>query len=343
MGIPDRAQHLLKILIDNYIREGQPVGSRTLALNSSLELSSATIRNVMSDLEDMGLVSSPHTSAGRIPTAKGFRFFVDSLLTVDHLNEREIHRLQGELDSRQDSRSLLTKASDLLSSVTSMAGIVTLPKHEQVRVMHVEFLPLSDNRVLTVLVVNEQEVQNRIIHTARKYSPSELTQAANYLNEIFAGKDIESVRKHVLQEMQDTHDRMNAMMIAAIEMANQVFAQEKKESDYVLAGQTNLINFADIRDVEKLRQLFDAFNTKRDILYLLDKCMGASGVQIFLGEESGYHALDGCSLVTSPYEVNGKIVGVLGVIGPTRMQYERVVPVVDMTARLLGAALNRKS
>ena len=339
--VPDRAQHLLKLLIENYIRDGQPVGSTTLARNGQLELSPATIRNVMADLEELGLIESPHTSAGRIPTVKGFRFFVDSLLTVDHLNESEIVQLKGELESGHESKELVAKTSDLLSAITSMAGVVTIPRPEAVLMRHVEFLPLSDNSVLTILVMNEEEVQNRIIHTARKYSPAELTQAANYLNEAFAGKNMNEVQQMLVQEMQETRDRMNSMMIVAIEMANQVFAQDT--ADYVLAGQTNLMDFADMGDVDKLKQLFEAFNAKRDILHLLDQSMHAEGVQIFLGEESGYNALGGCSLVTSPYEVNGQIAGVLGVIGPTRMHYDRVVPVVDITARLLGAALNRRS
>ena len=342
-GVPDRAQHLLKLLIENYIRDGHPVGSTTLARDGKLDLSPATIRNVMVDLEDLGLIESPHTSAGRVPTIKGFRLFVDSLLTVERLNDSEIGQLKGELESNDEPKQLLTKTSDLLSAITSMAGVVTIPRPETIVMRHVEFLPLSDNRVLTILVMNEEEVQNRIIHTVRNYSPAELTQAANYLNEAFAGKNMDEVRKVLLQEMQDTRDSMNSMMITAIEMANQVFASEPNRADYVLAGQTNLMNFADMGNVDKLKQLFEAFNTKRDILHLLDQSMHAEGVQIFLGEESGYNVLGGCSLVTSSYEVNGQIAGVLGVIGPTRMSYDRVVPVVDITARLLGAALNRRS
>ena len=342
-GVSDRAQQLLKLLIENYIRDGSPVGSGTLARSGQLDLSSATIRNVMADLEDLGLIESPHTSAGRIPTTKGFRFFVDSLLTVDHLNDSEIGKLKVELDAGIEPKQLVSKTSDVLSAFTHMAGVVTIPRPETVMMRHVEFLPLSNNRVLTILVMNEEDIHNRIIHTTRKYSPSELTQAANYLNEAFAGKNLNAVRQILVKEMQETRDRMNSMMLAAIEMANQVFAREHDTADYVLAGQTNLMDFADMENVDKLKQLFEAFNAKRDILHLLDQSMHAEGVQIFLGEESGYNALGGCSLVTSPYEVNGQIAGVLGVIGPTRMRYDRVVPVVDITARLLGAALNRRS
>lgn len=340
----ERAQHLLRALIDNYIRDGSPVGSRTLARDASLSLSPATIRNVMADLEDLGLIHSPHTSAGRVPTAKGFRIFVDSLLQVEDIAEEQADLLKQELDSddEMDSSMLLKKASDLLSDVTQMAGIVTLPQHDQVLLRHVEFLPLSGSRVLAILVTNDEEVHNRIIHTQKNYSPSELTQAANYLNEAFVGKDIEAVREQLLRDMKHDRQRIDTMMLMAIEMANKVFEPSGEKSDFVLAGQTNLMGLADMGDMDRMRQLFEAFNAKHDILHLLDESLSAEGVKIFIGEESGYQPLEGCSVVASPYEVSGQIVGVLGVIGPTRMAYDRVIPVVDMTARLLGAALNRR-
>ncbi len=340
----ERAQHLLRALIDNYIREGSPVGSRTLARDASLSLSPATIRNVMADLEDLGLIHSPHTSAGRVPTAKGFRIFVDSLLQVEDIAQEQADLLKQELDTDDglDSSTLLKKASDLLSDVTQMAGIVTLPQHDQVLLRHVEFLPLSGNRVLAILVTNDEEVHNRIIHAQKEYSPAELAQAGNYLNEAFVGKDIEAVREQLLSDMKHDRQRIDSMMLMAIEMANKVFEPSGEKSDFVLAGQTNLMGLADMGDMDRMRQLFEAFNAKHDILHLLDESLSAEGVKIFIGEESGYQPLEGCSVVASPYEVSGRIVGVLGVIGPTRMAYDRVIPVVDMTARLLGAALNRR-
>lgn len=339
----ERAQHLLKVLVECYIREGQPVGSRTLARNAGLELSPATIRNVIADLEDLGFVRSPHTSAGRVPTVQGYRLFVDALLTVKPLHTNEVQQLRQSLDPDLNSQKLVESASALLSGITHMAGVVTMPRREHAAFRHIEFLPLSDNRVLAILVINEREVQNRIIHVNRRYGLDELQQISNYLNMEFKGKDLDTVREALLREMQEVREGMNRMMLAAIEMAEKVFEQQPEKEDYVLAGQINLMGFAELSNVEKLRQLFDAFNQKREILHLLDQCVRAHGVQIFIGEESGYQVLDECSVVTAPYLVDGQVLGVLGVIGPTRMAYERVIPIVDMTAKLLGAALNPKN
>ncbi|HEX6929854.1 MAG TPA: heat-inducible transcriptional repressor HrcA [Gammaproteobacteria bacterium] len=343
--LSERAQQLLRTLVERYIRDGEPVGSRTLSRDSGLDLSPATIRNIMADLEDLGMVRSPHTSAGRVPTARGYRLFVDALLTVKPLNSREVQRLQLELlqkmeVARGDSLHLMMTTSSLLSGVTQMAGLVTIPKREFGAWRQVEFLPLSDNRVLAILVINEREVQNRILQLDRAWSQSELQQFANYLNTHFAGRDIGQVRQSLLNELRNTRESMNEMMTSAIRMAEQMFERNRPDEDYVLAGETNLMEFAELSNVDKLRQLFEAFNRKRDILHLLDQCVSADGVQIFIGEESGYQVLDECSVVTAPYRVNEDLVGVLGVIGPTRMAYERVIPIVDMTAKLLSAALN---
>ena len=345
--LSERAQRLLKTLVERYIREGEPVGSRTLSRDSGLDLSPATIRNIMADLEDLGMVRSPHTSAGRVPTARGYRLFVDALLTVKPMNSQETQALQRELlqkleIARGDSQHLVATASSLLSGVTRMAGLVTIPRREFGAWRHVEFLPLTDNRVLAILVVNEREVQNRILEMDRPYGQAELTQFANYLNTHFAGRDVGQVRKSLLDELRRTRESMNDMMSSAIRVAEQMFAGQQPGEDYVLAGETNLMEFAELSNVEKLRQLFEAFNRKRDILHVLDQCVTAEGVQIFIGEESGYQVLDECSVVTAPYQVNDELVGVLGVIGPTRMAYERVIPIVDMTAKLLSAALNPK-
>lgn len=340
-ALNERSQRLLKFLVERYIRDGQPVGSRTLSKDSGLDLSPASIRNVMADLEECGLINSPHTSAGRVPTAQGYRFFVDSLLTIKPLGEREILSLKNQIGPVEDSRSLLASASSLLSEVSSMAGIVMLPRRDMVALGQVEFLPLSGNQVLVVLIINEREVQNRIIQTSRRYSPAELQQAANYLNQSFAGRDLSSVRERLLGEMKQTRENMDQLMVAAIEMAGKAFQPDSEGGDYVMAGQTNLMNYAEMANIERLKQLFETFNRKRDVLHLLDQSMHAEGVQIFIGEESGYEALDECSLVTAPYKVGGEVVGVLGVIGPTRMAYDRMIPIVDVTAQLLGAALNQ--
>ncbi len=338
----ERAQHLLRVLIQRYIRDGEPVGSRTLSRDSAMDLSPATIRNVMADLEDLGFVKSPHTSAGRMPTVQGYRFFVDSLLTVQPLDGPDLQRMRNELNLDLTRKDLVERASNLLSGITSMAGVVMLPRRKQAALRRMDFLPLSDNRVLVIMVINEREVQNRIIHTDRVYTPSELETAANYLNEQFGGKDLTAVRDVIVADMQKTQEDMNRMMKSAVEMASQVFTADdpQDQEDVVFAGQTNLMGFRELCEVDTLRHLFEAFNQKREILHLLDQCVNAEGVQIFIGEESGYNVLDECSVVTSPYSVDGKVVGVLGVIGPTRMAYDRVIPIVDATARLLGAALN---
>ena len=240
-----------------------------------------------------------------------------------------------------DPARLAESASSLLSEITHMAGIVMLPRQEHVRLRQVEFLSLSDNQVLVILVINEREVQNRIIRTERRYSAQDLEQAANYLNDLCAGAELPEVRKRLLEELRGHRERLNRMMLAAIEMADKAFEAQAGVDDFVMAGQTNLMEYGELADMEKLRHLFEAFNRKRDILHLLDQSMAAHGVQIFIGEESGYDALDECSLVTSSYEADGEVLGVLGVIGPTRMAYDRVIPIVDVTARLLSAALNK--
>lgn len=338
----ERAQLLLKNLVEHYIRDGQPVGSRTLSRESSMGLSAASIRNVMADLEDLGLIHSPHTSAGRVPTNKGYRLFIDSLLTVRPLDHTVVASWKQRLHDSQDPDRILASASRQLSDVTSMAGVVMLPRREQISLRQVEFLPLSHKRVLVILVVNEREVQNRIIHTQREYSPGELQQIANYINQLCAGRDLRRVRESLLGELNDTRVSMNQLMADAITMAQQAFGEDEPGDDgLLLAGQTNLMSYEEMGDLDKLRKLFDAFNRKRDILQLLDQSLHADGVQIFIGEESGYEVLDECSVVASPYKVDGQVVGVLGVIGPTRMAYDRVIPIVDVTAQLLGSTLNQ--
>ena len=342
----ERAQNLLKLLVEQYIRDGQPVGSRTLSRDSNLDLSPATIRNVMADLEEMGLIRSPHTSAGRVPTVRGYRVFVDDLLAVQPLESDEVSRLAGDLEvevrSAPGAQEVVEAASRMLSEFTRFVGVVTVPRKSHEFLRHVEFLPLSGSRVLVVLVLNQQEVQNRIIATDRPYSAGELVQAANYLNTHFAGRDLDDVRHEILRDLRATGDRLNEMTASVVEMAEKGLRIDDPGGDYVVRGHTNLMDQGDPEEIERLRHLFDAFAEKRMLLHLLDRSQDAEGVQLFIGEESGYDVLDRYSVVTSRYEVDSEVVGVLGVIGPTRMAYERIIPVVDITARLLGAALNQR-
>lgn len=336
-AINERAQQILKVLIERYIREGEPVGSRAIVNGCALSLSPATVRNVMAELEELGFLKSPHTSAGRIPTARGYRLFIDSLLTVTPLSEEKLKDFAKELDPIQDSKALVASASQLLSRITQLTGLVTLPRQEKLVLRHLEFLPLSSMRVLVILVVNEREVQNRILELPRVFSPSELQMAANYLNECYVGKDLYKVRHDVLNALKTTKEKMDDLMQAVIDTLD----VPKQENDYVVTGQSNLFNQIEEHNIKKLHSLFEAFNEKRDLLQLLEHCLQADGVQIFLGEESGCNVLGGYSLVTSPYSVNGQRVGVLGVIGGARMPYDQVIPVVDVTAKILSSALNQ--
>jgi heat-inducible transcriptional repressor len=343
-GLNERAQLLLKALIENYIRDGQPVGSRTLSRDAGLSLSSATIRNVMADLEDLGFVASPHTSAGRIPTDKGYRFFVDTLLKLKPLRHEEVEEIERRISTDQaNGRSLVQTVSQMLSSVTQMAGLVTLPNPNYIALSHIEFVALSDNRALAIMVMSNREVQNRVVQLERHHSPEELRRAANYLNEAFSGRSLPDVRAQLLAQLQETRQHMDQLMQDAIQVAQKVFDTKADERvEYVIAGETNLMGFAELSNVDRLRRLFEAFTEKHDILKLLDNCLRADGIQIFIGQESGYRILDDISVVTAPYMLDNKVVGVLGIIGPTRMAYERVIPIVDITAKLLGSALNAR-
>lgn len=340
--LSDRALYLLKLLVERYIVEGQPLGSRTLARHAHLDLSPATIRNVMADLEETGLICSPHTSAGRVPTDRGYRLFVDSLLRIEDLTLEQTQRMSSDLESESDVKGLIRKASSMLSEVTELASVVMVPRTGKQAFRHVEFIPLSENRVLVILVLRDDEVENRIIKTDREYTRSELEQAANYLNEAFVGRDLRKVRKALIKEMSAVKQEMTRIMQVVIEMTEKAFVDQSGDDDYVLAGETNLMEVDELSDIDKLRKLFGAFNQKRDILHLLDQALHAEGIQIFIGEESGYDAFGNCSLVTSRYESDGIVLGVLGIIGPTRMQYERVIPIVDLTAKLLGSALRSR-
>ena len=336
----DRAQFLLRVLIQRYIREGIPVGSRTLSRDSGLDLSPATIRNVMSDLEELGLVSAPHTSAGRVPTQRGYRVFVDTLIRYKTPKGRAIKELEHELGEQADTGDEIAhKVSDMLSRLTSLAGVVSVPKGTHATLRQIEFLALSDNRVLAILVINDHEVQNRILHTDRPHSDSELVQAANFINQHYAGVELPDIRRRLVEDLEKTRDSMNQAMIDIVAVAQSAMAGATEgKPDYVLAGQRNLMDFEELSNIETLRRLFDAFAQKRVMIDLLDRSIDANGVQVFIGDESGYQILDDCSVVTAPYKIDDDNIGVLGVIGPTRMAYDRVVPIVDVTARLLSTA-----
>ncbi len=342
ISLTDRAQHLLKVLVEHHIRDGRPVGSTTLSRDSGLQVSAATIRNTMSDLEKMGLIQSPHTSAGRIPTQKGYRLFVDNLVRVQPLKNVQINQLESEISGIEKSTTeVLSTASSLLSQLTQMASVVMVPRHSRVVLQQLEFLPLSEGRILAILVTNGNEVQNRILQTERVFSESELRQAANWFNQTFVGKELSVVREQLVQELERARGEMDGAMQGIVEMAQQavVPGKESKE-DVMVSGRSRLMEYSELCEMDRLRQLFSAFSEKRDMIHLLDQCMEADGVQVFIGDESGYQSFDDCSVVTAPYHHDNEVVGVLGVIGPTRMAYDRVIPVVDVTAKVLGSALN---
>lgn len=339
MQLEPRAQTLLKTLIERYIAEGQPVGSRALSKISGLDLSPATIRNIMSDLEEMGLIASPHTSAGRIPTPRGYRLFVDTLMTVQPI---DMHTLETALQPRSQTEQpnrILQNAAQLLSSLSQFAGVVLTPRHGSV-FRQIEFLRLSEKRILLVIVDPAGNVHNRLLLTDADYAPSQLTQAANYINQHFSGQSFENVRQKVQTELRQLRDDMTRLMQAAIEAGSEALTEHSDE--VVISGERNLLSVTDLaHDMASMRKMFDMFEQKTGLLKLLDVSSKASGVQIFIGGESQLVPMDDMSVITAPYKVDNRIVGTLGVIGPTRMAYERVIPIVDITAKLLSSALSQ--
>ena len=345
LELNERKQRLLMALVERHIRHGQPVGSKTLATGSGLAVSPATIRNLMAELEDMGLLASPHTSAARVPTERGYRLYVDTLLASSTMERPDNARLREELRQMlapdQSPEALVSQASRSLAELTRMAGLVAVPRRDVTTLRQVEFLPLSGQRVLVVLVVNRSEVQNRIIQTSRDYTEVELRQAANYINKTYAGCDLDHICEGLLSTMDADRAQMDVLMQATMDIAGKALRQDRKDSDYVVSGESNLLEGGQMDSIEKVRDLFDAFNRKRDILHLLERSMKADGVQIFIGRESGYQPFEEYSLVSAPYKVDNGPVGVLAVVGPTRMDYEKVIPTVDITARILSAALTQ--
>jgi len=339
--LDSRSRILLKTLIERYIADGQPVGSRALSRSSGLELSPATVRNVMSDLEEMGYISSPHTSAGRIPTARGYRFFVDTLLTVLPMESVQVQELKGQLLPDQPQR-LMNSASHLLSNLTQFAGVVVAPRRESARIRQIEFIGLSETRILLIIVTENGDVQNRILFTRHAYSATELGVAASYLNEHYVGLAFDEIRGHLQAELHRIRSDMGELMAGAIEAGSD--AAEETSLNYVISGETNLLDVEELSsNMSRLRELFRLFEQRTGLMQLLELSRRAQGVQIFIGNESGLSQLDACSVVTAPYEIDGRVVGSVGVIGPTRMAYDRVIPIVDITARLLSNALSSSS
>lgn len=335
----ERAQILLKTLVERYIHEGQPVGSRALSKFSGLDLSPATIRNVMADLEEMGLVASPHTSAGRVPTPKGYRLFVDTLLVVKTLDKVELNHLENHLHPDNPSR-LINVASQLLSDLTRFAGVVVTPKRKGAVFRYIEFMALSEKRILLIIVTPEGDVQNRIIFTNTPYSQSDLIEAGNFINLHYAGCTLDEIRGRVNTELKQLRGEMISLMSAAIEAGGD--AVNESSEAVVLAGERNLLQIDDLSDnLISLKKLFELFERKTKLLQLLELSRQAHGVKIFIGGESDVSSLEEFSVVTAPYEIEGEIVGTVGVIGPRRMAYERVIPIVDITAKLLSSSLSQ--
>ena len=333
-----RARHLLRALVSRHIHDGEPVGSQTLARHAGLDVSAATIRNILASLEDAGLLAAPHSSAGRIPTAQGYRLFVDALLQVKPLGDGEVARLRSELPAGAGTQTLLGSTSELLSAMTHFVGMVSVPKRESFAFRQIEFVALDPQRVLAILVFADGEVQNRVVQVRRAFDPAELEQAARYLNGHFAGQPLARIRARLLHDLRDARSEMERLLATSLDLAEQAFAPTR--DDMLLAGQTRLMGLQDLNDLDRLRALFEAFAEKRELLQLLERTAKAPGMRVFIGEETGLAPMEGMSLVTAPYGRDGQVLGVLGVIGPSRMAYERVIPVVEATAAVLGAALN---
>ena len=339
--LDDRSRSLLKSLVEHYIADGQPVGSRALSKFSGLDLSPATIRNVMADLEEAGFVASPHTSAGRVPTSRGYRLFVDSLLTVQPLEARQMGEMEEALQGRP-ANQIIASASQLLSGLTHFAGVVIAPRRAPSRIRQIEFLTLSEKRILLIIVTTDGDVQNRVLTTEKSYSSTELVSAANYLNQNFAGMDFEQIRQRLSLEIMQLREDIKPLMTQALEAGDAALSENS--APYVISGERNLLDVEELSsNMKRLRDLFDLFEQRSSLIRLLDVSNRAAGVKIYIGGESGIATLDECSVVAAPYVVDGQVLGSVGVIGPTRMAYERVIPIVDITAKLLSSALSQQN
>jgi heat-inducible transcriptional repressor len=330
--LDDRSKLLMKALVERYIADGQPVGSRTLSKASGLELSPATIRNVMADLEDLGLIVSPHTSAGRIPTARGYRLFVDTMLTVQP-SQYKSHSLAPD-----QPQKVISNAANMLSSLSQFVGVVIAPRRTSA-FRHIEFLRLSEKRLLVIIVSPDGDVQNRVIYTEVDYEQAQLVEAANFLNSNYVGLEIEQVRERLQAEVESLRGEIASLMQAAVNVSSE--AMSETQDEVVISGERNLLSVSDFSsDMSHLRRAFDLFEQKAQLMRLLDVTGQAEGVRIFIGGESQVVPFEDLSIVSSPYEVDGKVVGTLGVIGPTRMAYDRMIQIVDITSKLVSNALS---
>ena len=340
--LDERAQTLFRHLIQSYTKDGQPVGSKSLAQQSGIDVSSATIRNIMANLEHLGLVDSPHTSAGRVPTQAGYRFFIDSLLEVRDLGKSAEQTLNDTFSIDKTSNDLIQSASGILSQMTQLTGLISVNRPARINVRHIEFMKLSDRRILVIMVVNSDQVHNKVIQVDREYSDLELTEAEKLLSQYLIGSDFSAAKKQLQDEIKRHKDDVNNIMESVLDVMGSVCGEDAEQDALLTSGESNLLQFAELSDINKLRDIFAIFNQKRDLLHILDGCSDAEGVQIFIGSESGYTVLNDCTVIGAPYSLGDDVVGVLGVIGPTRIAYEKVIPAVDLTARLLSAALNTK-
>ena len=338
--INERAGKVLNHIIQNYVSTGQPVGSTTLARAPDLQVSSATVRNVMSELEELGLIHSPYTSAGRIPTSAGYRTYINQLLHAQPLHCDQSSEIERALQQYDDPKKLLTNASQILSRLTSFAGVVSMPDSEFSHFKQIEFLKLKKERVLAILVTEDGMVENKVLNLDQEYSDSELVRASNYFNDAYAGRSMFEVRQDLLRKMEQDSSEMRGAMQTAVEMAQSLLNEQQEEDDVVVSGRSNLFGLPDFSETEQLKGVLDTFHTKRVLLDLVSKSLSGEGISIYIGEESGYQALEACSVIAMPYEKEGQRVGVLGVIGPTRMAYDQVVAVVDVTSKLLSSALS---
>ncbi len=338
--LDDRAKFLLKALVERYIADGQPVGSRTLSRASGIELSAATIRNVMADLEDLGLIVSPHTSAGRVPTARGYRLFVDTMLTARPFSLDELAGQAREQLQPDQPQRVISNAAQMLSSLSQFVGVVTAPRKATV-FRHIEFLRLGERRILVILVAPDGDVQNRVIFTAQDHDQSQLIEASNQLNAHYSGLSIEEMRERLKNEVEQLRSDMAALMQAAVQAGGEVMAEST--DNVVVSGERNLLTVEDFSsDLGSLRRMFDMFEQKTQLMRLLDGSSRAEGVNIYIGGESQIVPFEELSVVSAPYQINGQVVGTLGVIGPTRMAYDRMIEIVDITSRLLSNALSQK-
>ncbi len=340
-SLPERSEQVLKLLIEEYIENGQPVGSKVLADRRGLSVSPATVRNVLSDLEARGYLRSPHTSAGRVPTNEGYRLFVDHLLTTNEMDIQGVQGMQQLLSANSDPKQIAHAASKMLSDMTQLTGIVLVPGNKKETLRHIEFLPLNSRQALVILVINEKEVQNYVIDTDREYSEIELTEATNFLNQNFSGQSVASIRSHLLGMMEQEKQDLTKLMETAISVSSQAMEKSKDEDNLVIQGESNLLGQSQGADLGRLKALFEAFSQKRDIIDILDRCGQSEGMQIFIGKESGHQLFDDMSLVSAPYTVGEEVVGVLAVVGPTRIPYQKVIPTVNITAKILESALNQ--